>query len=551
MILGMKGTGFSQTVVKIFIAGILINFSLFFCKVIIDTSNLVSIQFYNAITPTESQTLSVQSVIEDGGLSNTFMQSLKIPSIYSTVKYAKGADISIAIIVSMIGGVIMMIVASISFFAASIAFVIRTGLLLFAMTLSPLYFAGMIFPKIKSKVSEPILGMLISQCLFMPIYLFLLYIALKIITDSSFMDIFKATSNATGGTFGTITIGIAIQYIIALIFINAPLVAAIEFGGKGMGWAPQLESVSKSLGGMIGRNTLGRWSGALGSKFDNMAAMAQGSKIGRGASTVLRAVGVSQAVRGGLRNAEKSKYGSSQSYGDVKKENKDRAREIAGVQRTRAQTQIINSVVGKGAKPTKADIDKFKSTISDMNSKEIEGLDNDTLFNVKMAASLSSKQVENLLKSDKFTPVDQIEFKKSRFEGLRTLYDSDAEHLKKLKMSEHEAIMKEDFTGEQKKLLSEARKRGYEQIIASESASALINNVLKGKPGDIAKLPPEILTRPDIAILLDPAVLKNIVDENVGKDDRQRIRNIIQSATGAPGSPIDKAKQYLNQNFIF
>jgi hypothetical protein len=111
--------------------------------------------------------------------------------------------------------------------------------------------------------------------------------------------------------------------------------------------------------------------------------------------------------------------------------------------------------------------------------------------------------------------------------------------------------MKEDFTGEQKKLLSEARKRGYEQIIASESASALINNVLKGKPGDIAKLPPEILTRPDIAILLDPAVLKNIVDENVGKDDRQRIRNIIQSATGAPGSPIDKAKQYLNQNFIF
>ncbi len=430
MILGMKGTGFSQTVVKIFIAGILINFSLFFCKVIIDTSNLVSIQFYNAITPTESQTLSVQSVIEDGGLSNTFMQSLKIPSIYSTVKYAKGADISIAIIVSMIGGVIMMIVASISFFAASIAFVIRTGLLLFAMTLSPLYFAGMIFPKIKSKVSEPILGMLISQCLFMPIYLFLLYIALKIITDSNFMDIFKASSSATGGTFGTITIGIAIQYIIALIFINAPLVAAIEFGGKGMGWAPQLESVSKSLGGIIGRNTLGKWSGSLGSRFDNMAAMAQGSKIGRGTSTVLRAFGVSQAVRGGLRNAEKSKYGSSQSYSDVKKENKDRAREIAGVQRTRAQNAYL--APGLGSKTphitppvlTNEQKKNFATAVGKMGNKDFENSDLETLTDPYFVRHLNSKQVDSILEADYLSPEDKDKFRKARMDNVILTLDS-------------------------------------------------------------------------------------------------------------------------------
>ncbi len=430
MILGMKGVGFSQTVVKIFIAGILINFSLFFCKIIIDASNLVSIQFYNAITPTTSQTLSVQSVFEDGGLSNTFMQSLKIPTIYSTVKFAKGADVSAGIIVATIGGVIMMITASLSFFAASIAFIIRTGLLLFVMTLSPLYFAGMIFPEIKKKVSERILGMLINQCLFMPVYLFLLYIALKIITDSNFMNIFNTTGQAQSSSFGTITIGIAIQYIIALMFINAPLVAAIEFGGMGMKWAPQLDKISKSFGGMLGRNTIGKWSGSLGSKFDNMAAVAQGSKVGRGASTVLRTLGISQAVRGGLSSMEKNKYGSTQSYGDVKKENKDRAKEVAGVQRTRLQNSYL--APGLGSKTphitppllTSEQKKNFVTAVGKMGGKDFENSELETLIDPYFVRHLNSKQVDSILDADYLLPEEKDKFRKARMDNVILTLDS-------------------------------------------------------------------------------------------------------------------------------
>ena len=434
-------------IVNIFIAGLLINFSLFFVRVAIDASNLVSLQFYNAIAPDTSKNWSVGDVFNNGGLSNVFMQSLKIPTIYQQSKSSQGFDIAAGIGFAILGGIIMMVTAAISFFAAAIAFTARTAILLFVMAMSPIFFVGMIFPEVKKKVSDKISGLLYSQCVFMPVYLFLMYIALKIISDENFMKIFNPNTSGVADTngFGPVWIGIIIQYAIALIFINIPLVAAIEMGAIGMKWAPGssgANAVNKWLGGKIGgfagRNIAGRAGQLSGVGFDRMAASAQGSSLGKGTSTVLRALGISQGIRGGLTATEKGKYGGTQSLGDIQKENKERARTISGVQRMKEQHLALAAVIGsKNTSITPAQMDKFRETVDKMGNKDFENMNFETIKDPVLASNLSSKQAESLLEGDILTSQQKDEFKKIRKDKIVTIINSgtatDAEiHMKKL-----------------------------------------------------------------------------------------------------------------------
>ncbi len=257
-ILGINTSQTKTLIGKIIVVGLLINFSLFFTKLAIDASNIVSLQFYRAIAPQASLSLDVKNLYNDGGLSNIFMASLKIPTIYQNKSAVSGAvDIPLSIGIATFAGMIMMVTASISFFAAAIAFSARTAILLFVMALSPLYFAGMIFPEVKKK-SDKLYELFMGQLLFMPAYLFLMYVALRIISSPGFKEIFN--QNASGiapageGPFGATFISVIIQYVIALFFINIPLIAAIEMGAVGAKWAPDAKSVT----GFFGQHTAGR-----------------------------------------------------------------------------------------------------------------------------------------------------------------------------------------------------------------------------------------------------------------------------------------------------
>lgn len=261
-ILTITGSGTSklkELVKNIIIVGLLINFSLFFSKILIDASNIVSLQFYRAIAPQSSQAYSVKSVFNDGGLSDVFMSSLKIPQIYQNKNALKGADVFLGITFAGIGGILMMITAIFSFLAAAIAFTARTGILLFIMALSPLYFAAMIFPQIKKEISDKLMKTFKGQLLFMPAYLFLMYVALKLISSDGFKTIFNQSATgvpaASEGVIGPTIIGVIIQYVIALLFINAPLIMAIKLGAVGAKWAPQAGTISKWIGSNTWKNT--------------------------------------------------------------------------------------------------------------------------------------------------------------------------------------------------------------------------------------------------------------------------------------------------------
>lgn len=452
-ILGIGSPNIKKLIGNIIMAGLLINFSLFFTKVAIDASNLVSLQFYRAIAPEYSSTLSnsspdgwMSSAFYDGGISNIFMQSLKIQTIYhpenSGIKgVTDGVKITTAIIVATYGGVILMLFAAISFLAAAAAFTIRTGFLLVLMAFSPIYFAGMIFPAIKKEVSNKWMEYLTNQLLFMPLYLLLMYVSMTIISDSGFMSFLQSKDGVTSESFLMKQMGIVLQYVIAIFFINLPLIGALKFGAIGAGFAQNMTKGLRdkiySQPGVLGRNTLGRVGRTLGGSFDATAAKWQSNPVGKRVSSALRAVGVSQSVRGALNTMENSKYGTGQSINDVSKEDKDRAKVISGVQRASTQRSTIGSVVGKDKTPTTVEITAFRETVTKMNNKELEKIDFDTLNDPKFASNLSSKQFDSIIDADYLTEQQKDKIKTTRKTELIEILKNGAaadikEHMKNL-----------------------------------------------------------------------------------------------------------------------
>lgn len=470
MIIGTKGPSVKDLIGKIIIAGLLINFSLFFTKVGIDASNLISLQIYKAIVPQSTSLLNsktfvptdiIKSAYQEGGLSNVFQSSLKIPSVYANSKgLISGINDRNRILMMTVLGIVLMVLAGISFLAASVAFIVRLVVLILLMGFSPLYFAGMIFPQIKKDLSDKWWNYYTSQLLFMPVYLLFMYVAMKFIsggesasgTGGFFAMFDKARQGLQNETVGAMTlsnVGLLVQYTIAIILINVPLMAALQTGkgitGAVAGWGQTANKwVGSTIRGFAGRNTVGRVGKSLGSKFDNMAANYTAKNPNSALVSVLRTTGVSQAVRGQLTSMEKGKYGGKSNLDDIKNEDKARAKAVSEIQRTNKLNDIIGQISSSNTPPSA----EQRKVLGRMTNSEIQKLGYKKLSNVSLLASLSSKQFESIM-------------------------DNEGEGA---------------ITQEQKVELAEKRKTELQRILAGASADVAENyiGVLSGK--EISKL---------------------------------------------------------------
>jgi hypothetical protein len=409
-ILDAAKTSASTLIKNIIMAGILINFSLFFTKTLIDASNLVSLQFYRALVP-NSATIDKNNIITvvtksftTGGLSDIFMQNMRLPSIYNNPKgFLTGATETnfFKIIIATTGGSILMILAAGSILAAAIAFIIRIVILLLLMGFSPVYFIGMIFPQVKESISNKWLNWLTSQLVFMPIYLIFMYVAVRFLTGingSGFFNQLDAARATTGssGNFLMSMVGLILQYTIAYFLLIVPLMAALKLGGDSAKWGVAAQKwVSGAVSGVIGRNTVGRGARLAGKGFDSMAASSQNSSIGKGASTVLRTLGISQAVRGKLNQYENSKFGSKQSLADVEKEDKARSKAISLLKRNTDKKKSLEDAI-KTSNRT-----EIKKVLDGLSNSEISSLDKGKLTDKNVIPFISSNIYSNIEKSDR------------------------------------------------------------------------------------------------------------------------------------------------------
>jgi hypothetical protein len=583
-ILQVQSANARRTILQIIIAAILINFSLFITKIIIDASNIVTLAFYSKLN------------LGTSNLSAAFMQMLGLSGIFtfenSSTVVNDWAQSWPTLFAASIGSGIVLFIAAFSFLAVAWLLIYRFVVIIFLLITSPIAFLGNLIPKTHAQ-SKRWWDALVGQALFPPIYM--LFIWITFLIGQNLFDpgdptpgnksLLNTFIGSTQNGFAANSIDVVIRFIIIIIFLNAALVLAKTQAGKGAGGAERfmkwgLKGVD-GLRGMTGRGLVrARIPGtsigvkALDEKIKN-------SKYGNYRLT--------KFMRGATTGAAvEAKFGSSGSVASVDKENKELKAVRAGIDRQKTHENAI--VVGMKSGATPEQKAAMQRSIADMTDKEIMKLGAIKLADKNVVEALSSRHIEAIDKNEEFTDEQRGKIKAARFAPLlealrnpagnpkplvRKLSDKEIEMLppevfdtsdptnimparfvENMSSSQIDSIIKGSrYTATQKQQVRDLRKAPLTVAIAAAgplaaapgydprtTPQALAIKGALGKLGnnEVAKLDDAVLTDPVVMDQLNAKMLEKIADE---KDAGvlSTIGNYVKTrAPVTPGSYLDK-----------
>ncbi len=265
-ILGQKGDN-QRLIVNVIVVAALLNFSLFFTRVVIDMGNALALTFYDAINPGIA---SKGFELGQAGLSNAFMQSLHLNQLYSPENTLGGSGV----IMAGLMGTILLLITSFCFLAVAILFIIRYILLIFVMIFSPVAMVASILPKGTGigKYQDQWLDVLLGQTFFAPIYFLLTWVSLRVMNGVMGVLNSATTAGTTTGNLSGIGVSQTLNSGAFMMFINFAVVIALvitslimaaqwaDKGGTGASkWAKEKAGgLAFGTAGKIGRGTIGR-----------------------------------------------------------------------------------------------------------------------------------------------------------------------------------------------------------------------------------------------------------------------------------------------------
>ncbi|HLP43650.1 MAG TPA: hypothetical protein VK145_00010 [Candidatus Nanoarchaeia archaeon] len=388
-ILGLGGIDIKRMLARVVIIALLLNFSMFFTKVAIDASNIVTIGFYNQIV--SSPSCAATTVGQVGGIGGAFVCKLGItnifdPTVQQNIMTSTNGGLSAAfkqLLLGVVGSIFISITAFI-LLAIALMFLGRLIAFIFLIFLSPLAFVSMALPD--DEHSSKWKKKLIDNCLMAPVLMAMLWAVLQIAATLPQTPGIGAA--IVGNPAGLPLPGMGdslLNYIILIALISASLMIAKEFGEGGAGGAIKiLDKTRKNIQGYVGRNTLGR----IGSRIDkNISSRDDG--LGRFANTEFGR-GLRNITTGALA---KGKYGGKLDFGKQEKEaekaNKEYADSVFEKREERTKTDIAITgqrvkdlekqkekheadiaVEGRGEKELKATIAQFNTELTDLNTQQ-------------------------------------------------------------------------------------------------------------------------------------------------------------------------------------
>ena len=421
-----------STLASIIIAAILMNFSLFITKAVIDVSNLVAIEI--------GSFLGLGN--EKQGISDTFMSAMGLITVPGTdvafeTKDKNPKDRSIPFVLS---GIIFMLVATYVFAAGAILLIIRFVALIFIIIMSPAMFLGMIFPQFASWAKKW-WNLLFGYAFFAPVYFFMLYLSLAILQglrdndvfgDSKIGDLMYDAKGADESAF---------QVFIGFFIITALLIFSLVFAQKmGMAGGKGAVGILQSAGNKVRQKATSgaKWAAgatvgagakkATGSasrwslkKFDNWQAKEPKGRAGRYARGAVRATNLDRGIRGGLEKGQNVKFGSKHSFKDDQNYATERDRRL---EKTR-DLQERNSVLETASVATPADVDKLTAAVKKITEAEAKDKDNDldikVLTKEEVAAQLTIKTIDALEENGKYSKADVQAVRDAHEKGVKDI----------------------------------------------------------------------------------------------------------------------------------
>ena len=283
MILGNQEYGAKKLVAHVLIVAVLINFSLFFARFIIDASNLVSYQFYKSIQSISPATGGSSTSISDRtAIADQFMKRIGVQSMQQTYttssKIADEAGVAwAALAYALISCALLIVLAAVLLYGAFLM-VSRAILLVFLMLISALAFASWLTPKLRNK--EWGWGnwwtTLFEAAFFGPMLTIFLWAGLVILSQVSPITTPDgvAIQNATKGTGGGWDSIFLFAFVTGFLYISIKISHNASKGIAGFADAsrgPALALVGGSrLASFVGKQSVGR-----------LAALANASLTGR------------------------------------------------------------------------------------------------------------------------------------------------------------------------------------------------------------------------------------------------------------------------------
>jgi len=413
MILDSENSNTRRWLVSLILAALLINFSLYITKVVIDVSNIIATQ----IVTGPAFPLNNAGKID---ISGAFMNSLGIQSLFkSPPPKGDGAYGTI------FGTAILFIVMGFVFAAGGVLLIIRYAVLAMYMILSPLMFLGWVFPQMQDVTNKYWKGFL-GRAFFAPIYLLLIYFSYTIVNNFFANKFATADYTKVLGKGGKEVLenyeSSLPPFILACIFLIASLVIAQKLGADG---ASTAVSMGKNLSNRARRVvTVGAGAATAG-----LAARGLRNTVGRGADALTRSEGMKKW-------AAKSKIGKQVFQTTQKTATRSfDARQVAGVG---AALGVGTGAVGgykKSVEDRKKSDAQFMKDIHidlDMNDPETRDKVRKREAEIKQAAANELDEYKKLEKS----VVDESEKKKEHIQNNTKL--SDDERKRKLQQLDDE-----------------------------------------------------------------------------------------------------------------
>lgn len=278
---GFKGilfgkADYGKTISKIVTTALLINFSLFFVRALIDISNIITLFFYSSIVGSgKICSLQDQVNILSGGdctsFSRVLQSGLRVDSFYN-ISGIKGIfNFSANNIIVYIMGSILMLVASFVMFSIGMLFLVRYMTFVVLMALSPIGLAWEI--PLLGKNSSKFWEVLQNQCIWPPVYMLFTWIIISLISSPGFItgytesEGFAKMINEPAGS----SVGLFANYVVVIGLLIFSLTYSKQMATKGDEFLGKAHSFLTKTGAGIGigaaawglRNTAGRVGGAL------------------------------------------------------------------------------------------------------------------------------------------------------------------------------------------------------------------------------------------------------------------------------------------------
>lgn len=264
ILMGNTNYNVKNSVGRLVLVAILINFSLFAAKIMVDASNILALNIYEGIKAKGTGEKAAR-----GSVSTRIMSTLGLPGIYNfsdafNNKAIQGCGNASATILSVgVFGTILIAITAMTFLLTAILFFLRMLNIIVLFITSPIWVWGYVIQHPKAKeVSDKWWSNMMHVMKFPVMYMIIMYVSLAMFAQlnvsqkeqtggkTSIIQLICNTATKEGKSVGVID---QLPIVLNFILVIAALIGAIKYSAS--------EATKSSLGGKFGSSIANKFEG--------------------------------------------------------------------------------------------------------------------------------------------------------------------------------------------------------------------------------------------------------------------------------------------------